>query len=141
MKSCLKSNSTERLLFYWGLAALPLGALLYGLYIWLIYPVMPFHGCIFDRLIGLYCPGCGGSRAFYSLLRGDLILSIQYHPLVIYAVLIYVVFMMSQLLSVLSRGRIKGIRFRSRYLYVALIIIVVNCLVRNYLRLRHGVTL
>lgn len=27
--------------------------------------------CIFKNLIGFYCPGCGGQRAFYALLHGN----------------------------------------------------------------------
>ena len=40
--------------------------------------------CLFHLLTGLYCPGCGGTRAFLALLRGDLSLSLSYHPLVAY---------------------------------------------------------
>ncbi|MEI6653670.1 MAG: DUF2752 domain-containing protein [Verrucomicrobiota bacterium] len=29
-------------------------------------------GCYFRRLTGCYCPGCGGTRAFFALLRGEL---------------------------------------------------------------------
>lgn len=28
--------------------------------------------CVFHRLTGLYCPGCGNTRAVLALLRGDL---------------------------------------------------------------------
>ncbi|MCI8516940.1 MAG: DUF2752 domain-containing protein [Hungatella sp.] len=37
--------------------------------------------CLFHALTGLYCPGCGGTRAVGYLLHGDLIKSLQYHPL------------------------------------------------------------
>lgn len=32
----------------------------------------------------LYCPGCGGTRAFEALCRFDILESIRYHPVVIY---------------------------------------------------------
>ena len=38
--------------------------------------------CLFHTLTGLYCPGCGGTRAAEALLRGDIISSILLHPLV-----------------------------------------------------------
>ena len=40
--------------------------------------------CLFHLTTGLYCPACGGTRAFRALLRGDLAMSLQYHPLVLY---------------------------------------------------------
>lgn len=49
--------------------------------------------CEFLALTGLYCPGCGGTRAVKSLLRGDLIRSFLYHPFVLYCAVGYTVFM------------------------------------------------
>jgi hypothetical protein len=36
--------------------------------------------CLFHRLTGLDCPGCGMTRAFVCLLRGDLHCAWQMHP-------------------------------------------------------------
>lgn len=49
--------------------------------------------CEFLAVTGLYCPGCGGTRAVKSLLRGDLIRSFLYHPFVMYVAVSYTVFM------------------------------------------------
>ncbi len=43
--------------------------------------------CIFHELTGLYCPGCGGTRAFFALLKGDLVRSLLFHPVVAYGYL------------------------------------------------------
>lgn len=32
---------------------------------------LPAYQCIFNRATGLYCPGCGGQRAFHALLHGN----------------------------------------------------------------------
>jgi hypothetical protein len=44
------------------------------------YPV-----CLFQRLTGLNCPGCGGTRAAYQLLHGHLLLALRDNALFILA--------------------------------------------------------
>ena len=38
-------------------------------------------GCIFKKLSGLSCPGCGMTRAWLSFLKGDIGKAFYYHPL------------------------------------------------------------
>ncbi|MDB6016516.1 MAG: hypothetical protein JWR19_1005 [Pedosphaera sp.] len=44
------------------------------------YPV-----CIFHRLTGLECPGCGASRALHSLFHGRLLAALHFNPLFVLA--------------------------------------------------------
>lgn len=39
--------------------------------------------CVFHRLTGLYCPGCGNTRALAALLRGDVAGSLAWNVLLI----------------------------------------------------------
>lgn len=41
-----------------------------------------FH-CPFHRATGLYCPGCGSTRATHHLLNADVLASLRYHPLLL----------------------------------------------------------
>ena len=43
--------------------------------------------CLFHEWTGLYCPGCGGTRALYALLHGDLKTSLHENLLLIPAAL------------------------------------------------------
>lgn len=49
--------------------------------------------CAFYSDTGIYCPGCGGTRAVVSLLKGNIVQSFLYHPFVLYFTIGYSVFM------------------------------------------------
>lgn len=88
--------------------------------------------CMLHLLTGCYCPGCGGTRAVYALLRGEVWRSFCYHPFVLYTAVMGSWFMISQTIERVSRGRIKiGMHFREIYMWIALGIIAVNFLVKN----------
>ncbi|MGN1147526.1 MAG: DUF2752 domain-containing protein [Lachnospiraceae bacterium] len=95
--------------------------------------------CVLYSLLGIYCPGCGGTRAMRELLHGHIIQSLYYHPLVVYSVTIYLVFMISQTISLLSRGRIKGVRFHYWFLYGAVVVITLNFILKNLLKFVFGI--
>ena len=38
-----------------------------------------FPACLFRRLTGLYCPGCGNTRSVLALLHGDIFTSLRYN--------------------------------------------------------------
>ena len=45
----------------------------------------PFLGCVFFKLTGLYCPGCGGTRAMHALVHFDLPTAFGMNPLLFVA--------------------------------------------------------
>jgi hypothetical protein len=96
--------------------------------------------CLFHSLTGLYCPGCGGTRAVRSLLRGDLRMSFQYHPLVLYAVLV----LFLEMILRAFKGRITplGHKKRARILILAgAAIVAANWIFKNYMLVFKGVDL
>ena len=98
--------------------------------------------CMFHRVTGYYCPGCGGTRATYALLHGKIITSLYYHPIVVYGVVVGGWFMISQTIERLSQGKLRiGMRYRDLYLWIALTIAIVNCLVKNLVLAITGIAL
>lgn len=90
-------------------------------------------GCIFYRLFGAYCPGCGGTRAIKAFCSGRVLTALWYHPLVPYAVIVYLLFMISHTWERLKLPYIKGMKYRDLYAYVAIGILVVNFVLKNIL--------
>ena len=49
--------------------------------------------CVLRKMSGFPCPGCGGTRAFYYLFRGELWESFRLNPVVLYGAAAYLHFM------------------------------------------------
>ena len=93
-----------------------------------------FPPCVFHSLTGLYCPGCGGTRAILELLRGHILLSLSYHPIVVYTVGLYGWYLFTNTMEWLSQGKLSiGSRYHRWYGIAAVILVIENCLLRNIL--------
>lgn len=58
-------------------------ALLVGLYLFDPSKVTFFPRCPLHELTGLYCPGCGTTRALYQLAHGHLLAAFRLNPLAV----------------------------------------------------------
>lgn len=100
------------------------------------------RGCTLHTWTGLYCLGCGGTRAVFALLRGEFLHSLYLHPFVPYAAVVGGWFMISQTIERLSHGKIKiALHFRMVYVWIAIAIILINCIWKNAVLLVTGVPL
>lgn len=98
--------------------------------------------CLFLGLTGLYCPGCGGTRAITYLYQGHLLRSFIYHPVVLYTAVFGGWYLISHTVELISHGKAAiGMRYRDIYLYAAAAIILLNWLVKNFFILRYGLYL
>lgn len=96
--------------------------------------------CFVNQWTGYYCPGCGGTRAFWALLEGNFRQSFLCHPVVLYGAVLYVWFMVSHTIEYMTKGRIRiAMRYTDRYLYGALGIILVQWIVKNLLKAVWGI--
>lgn len=98
--------------------------------------------CLFYKITGLYCPGCGGTRSVHALMDGHLISSIKYNPIVLYGVFIYLWYMISNTIEYVSKHKIKiGMKYHDIYLWIGLAILILFCLIRNFILLVYGIDL
>lgn len=125
----------ETALFYIGWSLLFIGGIL-----WLMYQLFPVPfstlllPCLVNSTLGLYCPGCGGTRAVAALLHGDLVTSFICHPLVPYTAIGGGWFLLSQSVERISRHKIKiGLKYRDGYIWAALGILIINFIIKNLL--------
>ena len=72
-----------------------------------------FPECPLLHYLGIECPGCGGTRAMYSLLHGDVATSIAMNPIVIAGYLALAIALVG-----IVMGR-RGAERVSRWLYWA----------------------
>lgn len=99
------------------------------------------YPCLFHLATGLYCPGCGGTRAVRALLHGELALSFQYHPLVPYAALVILLEFVSWGISRATKNPRWYLGHVAQFVYIGVAIILVNWFYKDYMLVVRGVDL
>ncbi len=100
---------------------------------------LPALPCFFSTFLGIYCPGCGGTRAVEALLHGRILSAVWYHPLIPYAAAIYAGFMLTQGLHRMGFKRIRGWKYHDWYLWGGVVIMGMNFVIKNVLRIKYGI--
>ncbi len=97
------------------------------------------YGCNFYTLTHLYCPGCGGTRAVFSLLRLDIISAVRYNIAVPFGIFVYLYYNI--------RGFVEAYRKNDEYFkkqkYILCIVwafvLVLNFVLKDILLLAWGI--
>lgn len=97
--------------------------------------------CLFQCLTGLYCPGCGGTRALKALLNGNLPLSAQYHPLVPYAAVVIAAELLSLAVARATKNPRWYLGHELLFILVGVGVTAVNWMVKNILLICFGIDL
>ena len=82
---------------------------------------------------GLYCPGCGGTRAVIALAHGQLLKALYYHPAVPVLAALGGVYLVSQTVWRMRGRRGWVLRYDPRWPAALAGLFLVNCAVRNLL--------
>lgn len=137
-----KQNNPKTLedqLFRIGLTALAAAVALAVLYQCVLCDLIPTVPCFFSTVLGIYCPGCGGTRALSALFHGHFLRAIWYHPFIPYFLFIYIGFLVTQGLHRLGVKRIRGWRFHYWYLWAGVAVLAINWIIKNILRLSFNI--
>lgn len=81
--------------------------------------------CVFHKVTGLYCPGCGGNRAVISLLKLDFYHAFRYNMII--TILIPVLCIYYFLKYILK----KDLKLPNSFWYILLVIIIIFVILRN----------
>ena len=134
-----KQITLEDNLYIIGIIALALCCIAVPLYFGVILKNFEMPPCVFNTYFKIYCPGCGGTRAVGALLHGHILESVWCHPLVLYTVIVFGGFMLTQSLERLGVKYIRGWKFHNWHLFGAVVIILCNFVIKNLLRWIWGI--
>ena len=133
----LRQMDADRCLFLLGNIFLVFGVIAAMIITVLHIPLGTGGDCIFHKFTGLYCIGCGGTRAMLSFFRGDIFLSMKYHVFTAYGLSCFFLFMGSHYLSILTKDRIKGMHFRLIYVIIAVVLLIGQFIIRNIMLVKY----
>lgn len=88
--------------------------------------------CQLYKWTGLYCPGCGDTRAVIALMNGDVLLSLRQNALIIALLLLGIAMYAELLLKVVFEKKFKSPVFNLRFLVIFLILFSAYAVVRNF---------
>lgn len=65
--------------------------------------------CLFKQLTGLPCPGCGCTRAFMSLLHGNVRQALWYNPVAVLLTILAAIFILLTIRDIVIHKRILAL--------------------------------
>ena len=89
--------------------------------------------CPLHTFFHLYCPTCGGTRAFYLLLSGRVFLSLQYNPVTLLLILLAFYYEIPALLTLFTRNMQYIRQVKLWPIAIPFAVALRYCVVRNIL--------
>jgi len=101
-------------------------------------PLSILTQCPAHTFFGIYCPGCGGTRAIKSILTGHWIQAFICNPAVTLFSFLFVIYDVRILMAILYNC--PTLPWPKRWMWISLsAIFLVNFLIRNYFLLFQGI--
>ena len=97
--------------------------------------VLPSFPCVLYMALGIYCPGCGGTRALRALLGGHFIRSLRYNPAVICGILLILYYELGAVITLVKKNGKRYMYHKMWPLAVYLSMVAVFTVARDVLLL------
>lgn len=119
----------ERALHCLKIAGVLLAAgLAYGLFVMATGWAVP---CVFHKLTGLLCPGCGISRMCIALMRLDFRAAFHYHPLVMLLAPFWLYAFLTWLVSYIREGKREQTKAQKGIVLGSIVLLLAFGILRN----------
>jgi len=86
--------------------------------------------CLFHSFTHLYCPGCGMTRAVFSLISLDFVQAFFYNPFV-YVLVFIIFYSFGMELYYLVKKKMKNVVYPKKLMYVLLVLLLIFGVLRN----------
>ena len=83
------------------------------------------------RFLGIYCPGCGSTRAMYDLMHGEPASAVRNNPLMVFPGLLVLGCFLASLISTVAFGYAFRLRTPSWVGYTVAAFLLAYCMLRN----------
>lgn len=129
-----EKKPTEHVLYWLSIWCILILGCVYAAMLLFVYKTgcYEFMECKMKRILGIPCPGCGGTRAIWYLLHGNVIKALYYHAFAVYGAVWYAMFFVTQTLQRITKGKLSGMPFCEKYLYFAVVILVAQYLLKLF---------
>jgi len=87
--------------------------------------------CMFYKLTGLFCPGCGFLRAFHQLLHFNLIRALDYNCLSVFLLPLIIIELLNEIVFRIQKRKIYQLFIPQKFIFVLLILIILFFILRN----------
>jgi len=91
-----------------------------------------YPSCPFYHFTGLYCPGCGSSRAVYQIVHGNFLYALNLNPLMIISIP-FIFYLLMAKLNIKIRGKVifKRKVFTKKFYVFLIVMIALYSIIRN----------
>ena len=93
-----------------------------GIFLYFINIPIP---CLFHKITKLYCPGCGITRMFVSIIKLDIVSAFKYNQFVFILLVLYIILIMFRFITK------KDLRISKKIIYIIVICSVIFGILRN----------
>lgn len=91
--------------------------------------------CVFHKITGYNCPGCGMTRASIALLNFHFMESIKYNIVIVYGFVCYVIFMVVQGAHVCFKTNSFNEKILGIFIYIGVAILIIQWAVKIVLKI------